>query len=228
MPFMHKQLTLEQIDSLYTFCVQHYVRQYDVQVELVDHLTNAIEQIWQTNPNLSFEQAALQVHASFGIKGFADIVVQKSEALDKQHKAARRKILYQFFTWPKAMFTVMMVLLFVTAVQVLSLATATNILYIAFAAILVIETGYTISWHKQKKSTKELLLLGGAEIFSGGFVLPLQILFQVGNTNNQSLLYYYVLAAILLCSTLVFFASYQYSKQVMQMAKQQYPLAFTQ
>ena len=46
-----------QIENLYKFTRQHYVYHYDVQTELVDHLANDIEQIWQENPKLSFEQA---------------------------------------------------------------------------------------------------------------------------------------------------------------------------
>lgn len=46
-----------QIERLYQFTRQHYVEWYDLQTELVDHLANAIEQQWQENPNISFEDA---------------------------------------------------------------------------------------------------------------------------------------------------------------------------
>ena len=36
-------LTDEQIAALFAFCEKHLVRHYDLQVELVDHLANAIE-----------------------------------------------------------------------------------------------------------------------------------------------------------------------------------------
>ena len=41
------ELTKNQIDELYKFTRKHYVYHYDVQSELVDHLANDIENIWQ-------------------------------------------------------------------------------------------------------------------------------------------------------------------------------------
>lgn len=59
-------LTEEQIERLHRFCVEHYVRHYDVQVELVDHLGTAIEEKMSDNHLLSFEQALQQVYRGFG------------------------------------------------------------------------------------------------------------------------------------------------------------------
>ena len=68
------ELTKNQIDELYKFTRKHYVYHYDVQSELVDHLANDIENIWQETPNLSFEQARYKSFKKFGIFGFMDVV----------------------------------------------------------------------------------------------------------------------------------------------------------
>ena len=44
------ELTENQIDELYKFTRKHYVYHYDVQTELVDHLANDIENIWEETP----------------------------------------------------------------------------------------------------------------------------------------------------------------------------------
>lgn len=44
------KLNQTHIDSLYKFTRQHYVVHYDLQTELVDHLANDIETIWELNP----------------------------------------------------------------------------------------------------------------------------------------------------------------------------------
>ncbi len=54
------KLTKLEIDHLYQFTRQHYVLHYDLQTELVDHMANAIETIWETQPDLSFEKAREQ------------------------------------------------------------------------------------------------------------------------------------------------------------------------
>ena len=51
------KLTEPQIQELYAFTRQHFVEHYDLQTELVDHLANDIEQQWQVQPKLTFEDA---------------------------------------------------------------------------------------------------------------------------------------------------------------------------
>ena len=64
------KLTSQHIDQLYKFTRAHYVEWYDLQTELVDHLANDIENIWEKEPNLSFDQAKNKAFKKFGIFGF--------------------------------------------------------------------------------------------------------------------------------------------------------------
>jgi len=49
------KLTTPQIEDLFKFTRKHFVYHYDVQSELVDHLANDIEEIWNEKPYLSFK-----------------------------------------------------------------------------------------------------------------------------------------------------------------------------
>lgn len=93
-------LTDEQIEKLFQFCEKKQVRFYDVQVELVDHLTNAIEKKMEINPQMPFEDALKDVYKEFGIFGFSHIVADKQAAV----YTAQRKTFYQLvkkqFRWP--------------------------------------------------------------------------------------------------------------------------------
>lgn len=99
------KLTPEQIERLYQFTRQHYVEWYDLQTELVDHLANAIEQKWQENPNLDFEEVLQLEFKKFGVFGFMDVVEKRQAALNKKYN----KILWQhfkgFFSIPKIIIT---------------------------------------------------------------------------------------------------------------------------
>lgn len=96
-------LTNEQIQSLFTFCEKHFVKYYDVQVELVDHLANAIELEMQNDPKLTFERALEKVHQSFGVKGFAPLVAEKQNQAEKQSRKIFWKLLKAQFRWPKVL-----------------------------------------------------------------------------------------------------------------------------
>ncbi|UMB59784.1 hypothetical protein MHL31_11935 [Lutibacter sp. A80] len=100
------KLTSEQIQELYKFTRQHYVEHYDMQTELVDHLANDIEQIWQEKPSLSFEEARTISFKKFGVFGFMDVYGARQGALSKKYM----KILWlhakEWFRLPKIIATI--------------------------------------------------------------------------------------------------------------------------
>jgi hypothetical protein len=94
-------LTNEQVEQLFAFCRKHSVQYYDVQVELVDHLANAIEEKMTANPALSFEEALKMVYKGFGISGFGPVVKQKEKAVNKYNRQLMWKLVKQQLGWPK-------------------------------------------------------------------------------------------------------------------------------
>lgn len=100
------KLTAEQIDVLFIFTKKHSVKHYDVQVELVDHLANAIEEQWKTNPNISFEKALQKEYKNFGVFGFSGLVEQKQTALQNHYWEVIKKEIRSFFSIPKIILTV--------------------------------------------------------------------------------------------------------------------------
>ncbi|MGG7034877.1 MAG: hypothetical protein ACI7YS_06735 [Flavobacterium sp.] len=99
------KLNKEQIDRLYQFTIQHYVEYYDLQTELVDHLANAIEQQWQENPNISFEDALQTEFKKFGIFGFTDLIEERQKALIKKYYKLIWMHFREFFKIPKVIMT---------------------------------------------------------------------------------------------------------------------------
>ena len=108
---MEKRLTQEQIDQLFEFTKKHYVEYYDVQVELVDHLANAIEAEWKENPAISFEDALNVEFKKFGIFGFTGLVEQKQAELHKYYNKMLWNEVLKFISIPKVILTVAMYLL---------------------------------------------------------------------------------------------------------------------
>jgi hypothetical protein len=111
------KLTPDQIQELYKFTRQHFVEHYDVQTELVDHLANDIEQIWQEQPTLSFEQARDMSFKKFGVFGFMDVVAERQNAMSKKY----RKLLWSFaknwFKLPKMILTALIFIIIYTGIS---------------------------------------------------------------------------------------------------------------
>lgn len=103
------KLTPAQIDQLYTFTKQHHVEYYDLQTELVDHLANAIELEWESNPTLSFETLLNKEFKKFGVFGFIDVVRKKQKAMSKRYNNWVWNHFKTFFELPKIIGTVIVI-----------------------------------------------------------------------------------------------------------------------
>lgn len=109
------KLTESQIQDLYTFTRQHFVEHYDLQTELVDHLANDIEQQWQNQPKLSFEDAKNKAFKKFGIFGFMDAIEQKQKAMNKRYMKYLWSELKTWFQLPQLLTTITLFLMFYIA-----------------------------------------------------------------------------------------------------------------
>jgi hypothetical protein len=99
------KLTETHIQELYTFTRKHFVYHYDVQTELVDHLANDIEDIWQVQPHLSFQEARDKSFKKFGIFGFMDVIEAKQSQMNKRYRKIMWRFFSEWFTMPKLLTT---------------------------------------------------------------------------------------------------------------------------
>jgi len=131
-----KKLTQEQIDQLFTFTKKHYVEFYDVQVELVDHLANAIEAEWEINPNISFEDALQIEFKKFGIFGFTGLVEQKQNELHKFYNKLLWSEIKKFVSIPKIIITLALYFLVVFVLKQTGYLGETIIMVLLFASYI--------------------------------------------------------------------------------------------
>ena len=101
------KLTETHIQELYKFTRKHFVYHYDVQTELVDHLANDIEDIWQAQPNLSFQDARDASFKKFGVFGFMDVIDAKQKQLGKKYHKILWKFMKEWFSVPKIILTLL-------------------------------------------------------------------------------------------------------------------------
>lgn len=102
-----KKISPEEYEQLFAFIKKHYVEYYDLQCELADHLANAIEEQWQNNPSLSFEDALNIEFKKFGIFGFMGVVESRQAALSKSYNKLLWVYLREFFKLPKIVLTLL-------------------------------------------------------------------------------------------------------------------------
>ena len=202
------KLTPEQIQELYKFTRQHYVYHYDVQTELVDHLANDIEQIWEEQPNLSFGRARDISFKKFGVFGFMDVIEEKQKAMNKRYRKILLRFVKEWFVLPKIILTGLIFMVFFTVLQ---LTLAKEIILGSLFLLAFVDMFYLIKNRKKgkkRKIKKEKIFLLEAMIgetrngFSFLMVVNVFNLINLSDLNFSTLSVYWILL-MSVCLTLI-------------------------
>lgn len=105
----------EQVDEIMAFCEAKGVTYYDVQVELVDHIADSIEDLQKSNPALPFSDALYLAGKQFGNEEFAEIVKSKKRSIEKRMSRLIEKEFLSFFTVPRIMITMLLIVVALTS-----------------------------------------------------------------------------------------------------------------
>lgn len=226
-------LTEDQIQFLYKFCVKHYVRYYDMQVELVDHLANAVEEKMAADAKLSFEQALDNVYKGFGVMGFSNVVAERANAERKRYNKRNLQIFKSFFTIPRIAVTILIFLALCIPV-VLSNDPETVYLFYCAGAIVYSLVYAFYFYRKFRKPKKDLLVINGGSGLFGTFGLLLQLpnfyfnlfrrLFDVHIFPLHPLNFLIVFICVVLI--IAYIAGFETYKTIYNEARENYPLAF--
>lgn len=166
-----RKITEQEINQIFNFTKKHYVEHYDVQVELVDHLANAIENQWKQNSNISFDDALQMEFKKFGVFGFTGLVEQKQAELHKFYNKMLWNEVLKFISIPKVIITIALYLaiyFFVKNTGSLGELIALAFLLISFLFFMVDGLRYIYKIKKdQKKQGKSWLIQSVAQaVFS--------------------------------------------------------------
>lgn len=143
----------EQIEDLYVFTRKHFVEWYDLQTELVDHLANDIEAVWQETPSLSYKEARDRAFKKFGVFGFMDVVEKRQKAMSKKYTKYLYTELKKWFEIPQVFATIGLFLFFLISFS----SNISEHLLIIFYLLILIWSGYKgIQLNREFRRRKEV------------------------------------------------------------------------
>ena len=221
------KLTKEQIQQLYKFTRQHYVEHYDMQTELVDHLANDIEQIWQEKPTLSFEDARTISFKKFGVFGFMDVVGERAKALNKKYWKLVWDIFKQFFNIPHILISITLFLTILLSFQVFSSKIVFLIISVTGILILGIKL-YFLNLEKKKrfKETNKKWILEEYVYNIGGGIGFINLFIQMVNLSPESFSNtVMIIASVILTAfiLLIYITSFVLPSKIEEILLKQYP-----
>jgi hypothetical protein len=189
------------------------VEYYDLQTELVDHLANAIELEWESNPTLSFETLLNKEFKKFGVFGFMDVVEKKQMAMNKIYNKLVWGHFKTFFKLPQIIGTLVSIFL---VFQLLNSFAISHDIAAGLALLLLISfwVGLIRMNKKRKKVAKEngkkwLLneIIYGYSSLAGMSYLPIQLFLNFENNSSQMMLLFMSLfiVSIVIIEYIIFF-----------------------
>ena len=146
----------KHITELYKFTREHFVEYYDVQTELVDHLANDIEEIWRTNPQLTFKEARTASFKKFGVFGFMEVVEEKQKAMNKRYLKILWRFVKEWFTLPKIIITGLIFMLFFSVFQI---PFAEEVILVTLFSLLFLDFYFLFKNRHHRKQKKEKVYL---------------------------------------------------------------------
>ncbi len=217
-----RKITEQEINQIFDFTKKHYVEFYDVQVELVDHLANAIEDQWKENPNIMFEGALQTEFKKFGIFGFTGLVEQKQTDLHKYYNKMLLREVLKFISLPKVIITAALYLViyfFIENTGSLGEVITLGFLVISFLFFMVDGFRFIFKIKKeQKKQGRSWLIQSVAfSVFSlptvglsgGYFSIVNQLFAQNLNISNSGI---YFLTTFVVLQIILMFVFYRVIK----------------
>ncbi|MEO7444371.1 MAG: hypothetical protein ABIT96_02400 [Ferruginibacter sp.] len=214
-------LTPGQVEFLFDFVRRKYVRYYDVQSELVDHLATAIEERLEKDTNADFHVALALVYSEFGLFGFSRIVQER----ETQTQKSSRKMLWQqalkFFSWPVIISTLTLTVGGWLILSTLEPVLSKNMIYFTWV-ILMGWIYYRAHILYKQRPSKPLLALetSRANIFFPFFYPEVMFVFS----THLHLGWIYFFLVIIMMIRLAAFNSW---RNMMNTSRLRYPAAFS-
>jgi len=229
---MERKLTPEEINQLFDFCRKHYVNQYDLQIELVDHMASAIETSWILEPNISFQLALKQTYKEFGIYGFSKLKSAKEKALRKKYNRLLWQFVGNYFRLPKIIMTVASTLVIFTFLRFIKndglLIGFYIFLFFPFAMIYhfyLYPKLFTIKLIPGKSFllTDYLKIIQGQLLFLSWFPFQVPTYYQLFNQTNNIWTEFFAAFAISAFTIIVYASCFFVPMKVREHFTQQFP-----
>ncbi|MBG6111747.1 hypothetical protein IWX84_002635 [Flavobacterium sp. CG_9.10] len=144
------KLNQEQTQHIFNYFASFDIKWYELQLEFTDHMVSSMEEIWEKDPNLTFEQVKQFTANKFiGDSSFKTIEKERRKILSKELSREHRKMIAKYLTFPKIIGSVSLVYLAYTFSAYF--VSPQKYLAVLFSSLLLVGLPLLYYWWKSKE-----------------------------------------------------------------------------
>jgi hypothetical protein len=192
------KLTTEQIEYVSNYIKSFDIKYYELQVEFTDHMVTSMEEIWEKDSVLTFDQVKLNAANKFvGVSSFKSIEEERKRILQKEYRKVKWKMITEYLKFPKIIGSILLVYLAYTFSAYF--ISPQKYLAILFCSLLIIGLPVLYYWWKTKEiDGKHFLTLETLQPGLLVFSFP-SLGINIINQLKQELLQYQWLVVLFCC-----------------------------
>lgn len=219
-------LTSAQIEHIFKFTSKKYIKFYDVQLELVDHVASKIEDLMAGDTSLTFEMALQKVYKSYGVYGFTKVEQAKCDELMNMWKRRIWSFLYSYLTLPKIFLTLLLTFLFYNILKFMPEIPMETSLWqmVAFGITFFLMIVYNVfSKQRKLKSHHKFAVVEIYHMFTVGMIYWFYVPIQGFQLVPYSLYWCLLISILLAFSVIVFYGlAFVFPNELEQHIKDKY------
>ena len=185
-------LSTDQISEIKKFINSRGFTYIEVEMEILDHVASAVEDKLNLNPELSLQKAIHEVHAGFGVFGFATIEEEKQKYFHTILKNEFLKNLKNIVFFKKPLLNLILIATTILFISFLNTDNIYTFSYIPLILPFTVMSGVFLRNYKKFRQWKgkSLMLITSASLFyvflftSGQFTST--IFRDLAETNTQA------------------------------------------
>jgi protein-S-isoprenylcysteine O-methyltransferase Ste14 len=221
------KLNTEQTQNIFNYVASFDIKYYELQVEFTDHMVTSMEEIWEKDPVLTFDQVKLNAANKFvGDSSFKSIEEERKRILQKEYRKVQWKMITEYLKFPKIIGSILLVYLAYTFSAYFS--SPQKYLAVLFCSLLIIGLPVLYyCWKTKEIDGKHFLTLETLKPSLEVFSFP-NLGMGMSNLLEQELLQYQWLVVLFCCiwvlGILISVTAIHLQKKTIENIKKQYQL----
>ncbi|MDG2433102.1 hypothetical protein [Flavobacterium sp.] len=219
-------LTNEQIQYISNYIESKDIKWYELQLELTDHMVLSMEEFWEQNPDLSFEQVQEKTFKKIAKPELKAIEKERAKILSKELAKEHRKMIAEYLTFPKIVGSLVLVY-FVYTISAYFVSPQKYIAVLFCSSLIITLPLSFYLWKNKEIDGKKFLMVN--RLTSSGLIISFSNLGMSSSSYLRNELLRYQWLVLLFCCIWVFtilfsITAIYLSKKTIKNIKKQYQL----